>query len=774
MRKGNWLAAVLIYIVIVVYDILLVVGSPLIHIEVKADVSGYYKVSSVGDEGWGRTYMEPGDVVIAIDGTSPARNFTVQHYGRIERAESITKIGADGKEQLLTIQKLPLHVSLLSIKGPLSASVLFLFFVVIMGRYRRKDSSAFLLALFFLFTVLAYLGGYTTDRYEPFGRLFFYLSFLMVPILFIHFMNSYLRKFEERFISKPWLVLFYICIVFHIVMRSIRELIDVEFYSYGSTLLILFFAIPNILIVAKLIHKYRKHRFDHLHSLFKLTLIAHTLAFLPFVCLYSLPSLINYPIVSNDVAAAFLLTLPIIYIYMLTTRRMFDVDFILNRFIYHALLAIIPSALMATLGMWIANSGGPNGIDGIRMFLLFYFLLVITLFVKENMDRRVKKKLGSRLDIRGSFERFSHNVSRVMKRSDLEKALEQEINSSLPVLDMAFFDWDMHQTEVRIDQLSKTERTELASELRKKMNRIAPGYLLTMSRGICLVIGKRQDSLYILWIDDKANHTRFNPDERNWLSTLANYSAIVYENLYLIEGLIVDMETEIQKHSHAPSWVLRLIFNLSENERRRLASDLHDSALQDQIIWLRRLETAILDEEMSDGLRNELEQIKEGLLDVIHQIRETCNELRPPLLMEMGLTQALEQLFVEAQTRMDYVVDFSTESVDGLLDDEQTLAIYRITQELLRNAAKHSRAARVEIGIRLEEGVLHYTYRDNGIGMQESAAEDSFSHMGISGIKERVRSFEGSLDWYSEPGKGLFAVIRLPIRSHAVTRADEG
>ncbi|MGP3787957.1 sensor histidine kinase [Paenibacillus sp. 1A_MP2] len=773
MRKGNWLAAVLIYIVIVVYDILLVVGSPLIHIEVETDVTGYYKVSSVGDEGWGRAYMEPGDVVIAIDGASPARNFTVQHYGRIERAESITKIGADGKEQLLTIQKLPLHVSLLSIKGPLSASVLFLF---------RRRNGALPTERFIGISFGALLSVHSSSLsgwlyYRPirtFWTSFFYLSFLMVPILFIHFMNSYLRKFEERFISKPWLVLFYICIVFHIVMRSIRELIDVEFYSYGSTLLILFFAIPNILIVAKLIHKYRKHRLDHLHSLFKLTLIAHTLAFLPFVCLYSLPSLINYPIVSNDVAAAFLLTLPIIYIYMLTTRRMFDVDFILNRFIYHALLAIIPSALMATLGMWIANSGGPNGIDGIRMFLLFYFLLVITLFVKEYMDRRVKKKLGSRLDIRDSFERFSHNVSRVMKRSDLEKALEQEINSSLPVLDMAFFDWDMHQTEVRIDQLSKTERTELASELRKKMNRIAPGYLLTMSRGICLVIGKRQDSLYILWIDDKANHTRFNPDERNWLSTLANYSAIVYENLYLIEGLIVDMETEIQKHSHAPSWVLRLIFNLSENERRRLASDLHDSALQDQIIWLRRLETAILDEEMSDGLRNELEQIKEGLLDVIHQIRETCNELRPPLLMEMGLTQALEQLFVEAQTRMDYVVDFSTESVDGLLDDEQTLAIYRITQELLRNAAKHSRAARVEIGIRLEEGVLHYTYRDNGIGMQESAAEDSFSHMGISGIKERVRSFEGSLDWYSEPGKGLFAVIRLPIRSHAVTRADEG
>ncbi|WP_339848363.1 hypothetical protein MKY42_02645 [Paenibacillus sp. FSL W7-1088] len=129
MRKRNWLAAVLIYIVIVIYDIVLLVGTPLVHIEVEEeDVTGNYKVISVGDEGWGQAYMKPGDIVTAIDGASPVSNFTVQHYGKIERADSITRLGADGNEQLLTIQKLPLHVSLLSIIGPLSASILFLFF----------------------------------------------------------------------------------------------------------------------------------------------------------------------------------------------------------------------------------------------------------------------------------------------------------------------------------------------------------------------------------------------------------------------------------------------------------------------------------------------------------------------------------------------------------------------------------------------------------------------------------------------------------------------
>ncbi|GGN99964.1 sensor histidine kinase [Saccharibacillus kuerlensis] len=507
-------------------------------------------------------------------------------------------------------------------------------------------------------------------------------------------------------------------------------------------------------------------------SLFKLTLITHTLAFSPFIILYSLPRLVGFHLISVEAATAFLLVLPIAYMYMLMTRRIFDVNFVLSRLSYHASIAIVPSALMALLGIWIVRSEVSSGLGAARMFLIFYLVLVVLLFAKESLDRRLRRG-GSGMNIGGSFERFSHNIARVMKRADLERALEQEIQKSIRVPALQFLDWDASMDEVPIEVLNPQERREIAESLRRKEDLLVPGSLTILHRGACIVMGRKGDQAYLLWLDDKADHTRYNPDERNWLGTLANYSSIVSENLYLVEGLIGSLEAEMKKHGDTPGWVLRLVFNLSENERRRLASDLHDSALQDQIIWLRRLETAIVDYEMNAPLKGELEQIKEGLLDVIHQIRETCNELRPPLLMEMGLKQSLEQLFAEAQMRANYTVDFQAEGIDGVLDDEQTLAIYRITQELLRNAAKHANASRVEITLFADEESLRYHYRDNGVGMNEADAADSFSHMGMAGMKERVRSFDGIFEWHSEPGAGMETEITIPLRSRPDSLYEE-
>ncbi len=256
-------------------------------------------------------------------------------------------------------------------------------------------------------------------------------------------------------------------------------------------------------------------------------------------------------------------------------------------------------------------------------------------------------------------------------------------------------------------------------------------------------------------------------DEKNWLKTIAHYSGIVYENLYLIEGLIENLEMEMKSQREAPSWVLRLIFTLSENERRRLASDLHDAALQDQLIWYRKLESLMLDYPMEDGLLEQLDQIKEGLLDVIHQIRQTCNELRPPLLKEMGIVEALEQLIQQEQIRSNYAVTLRAEPTVIELNDVQILAVYRIVQELLRNADKHAGASQILIELEQRDSELYFYYKDDGRGLQLTELTDSFKHMGISGIKERVRSLDGDIVFHSEPGKGFEVQLTLPMNPHS-------
>ncbi|OWA35262.1 hypothetical protein B9G55_11415 [Saccharibacillus sp. O16] len=767
MKRWSWLIALFVYIIVVAQYLFVSVATPPVQVKVSPGEGESYIVDSVATGYWGEHRLNQGDVIVKVDGQPPQDHYTVRHYGWLERIHSVTVMNPDGGTQTMNVERLPLGEALRPLSAPLAAVVLFLIFAILLRSYSYRDPSSFWLALFFLFTGTAYLGGYTVGRLEPLGTILFDFVFLMVPIVFIHFMNRYLSRFGERLANRGWLIFFYGCVTFHTGVTMVRELVDRSLLSWESPLFTVFFALPNVFVVFKLIQKYRKHRRDDLNSLFKLTLIAHVLAFSPFIFLYSLPLLFGTPWIPVGAATAFLLTLPLIYIYMLLTRRIFDVSFVLSRFLYHAVVAIVPSALMALIGLWMSRQEGLGHIGLIRLFLVFYLILITLLFLKEHLDRRIRKSGKNRLSSLGSLERFSHHVARVMKREDLERVLEQEIESTIRVLAMAFADWDISMDEVPVEPLDSAERRQLAELLRARRERLLPGTLLTLPRGLALVIGKKDEQFYLMWLDDKANLTRYNPDERNWLGTLANYSAIVFENLYLIQGLIGNLEAEMKKQDGTPAWVLRLIFNLSENERRRLAADLHDSALQDQIIWLRRLEAVILDYELSDGLKTELNHIKEGLLDVIHQIRETCNELRPPLLMEMGLVEALEQLFAEAQMRTDYTVEFDVEGSCDVLDDEQTLAIYRITQELLRNASKHAEASRVKISLQVDKDTFRYRYRDNGIGMNVEDAADSFSHMGLAGIKERVASYEGTFVWNSRPGAGMEAEITLPLRGRS-------
>jgi len=171
------------------------------------------------------------------------------------------------------------------------------------------------------------------------------------------------------------------------------------------------------------------------------------------------------------------------------------------------------------------------------------------------------------------------------------------------------------------------------------------------------------------------------------------------------------------------------------------------------------------DGSLPPGIREQLETISQGLLDVVHQIRLTCNELRPPLLMEEGLVSALESLFDATQLRTNYRIAFEASRFDLALDDERILGLYRIVQELLANAAKHSSASEVRISLGSRDRRVRLEYEDNGIGMDPLGLDDSSpGGMGIYGMKERVRSMNGKIRFHASPGGGLAVAISVPAR----------
>ncbi|GAB2700789.1 PAS domain S-box protein [Paenibacillus thermoaerophilus] len=366
-------------------------------------------------------------------------------------------------------------------------------------------------------------------------------------------------------------------------------------------------------------------------------------------------------------------------------------------------------------------SGKLNGIHGI-----------VKDITKRKIEERELIKSEERYKaLQQSLNRFSNDLANVMKVSELENRLIEEVKAILQARSVSIEEVPRGQEPVR---MCPHDRWVKIGEKQQ------PVYLR---------IGMAQPMLKI---------------EEEWLETAVHYVTILYDNLHRIEDLMKRLEEHVTANE-TPKWMLRLLFKLSEKERASLSSDLHDSVLQDLIIWYRKLESLRSFKAFDKDTQQELSQIEEGLLDAIHQIRITCNELRPPFLLKMGLVESLKSLFSYARMFSNYEIDFSAGQLDGLLNEEQILGIYRIVQELLNNASKHSKASRVTMALTGHADTVCFSYSDNGIGMDLSAYGGSFQHMGIAGIEKRVLSLEGVMELKSAPGEGFHVKIDLPTNT---------
>ncbi|MCJ8009341.1 PAS domain-containing sensor histidine kinase [Lederbergia wuyishanensis] len=363
---------------------------------------------------------------------------------------------------------------------------------------------------------------------------------------------------------------------------------------------------------------------------------------------------------------------------------------------------------------------------------------------RKNMENELQRRKNRYEVLQKSLRDYSQNLSAVMKASDLEDRLLKEVRFILPMSDPEILILD---NEDNLDEMDFFIQQIVIG----KLERIKDQYFIK--------IGEKKNCSYILSLQASSIQDSM---ESTWLETLVYYTVMVFENLNVIENLMNQLETALQRNE-TPQWVLRLLFNLQEQQRLNLSSDLHDTVLQDQIDLYRRLEALVNQYEIDAEVKTNLKAIEQGLLDAIHQIRTTCNELRPPLLRELGLERALENLFDYTQVSSTFKINFQTENTTGLvLSEELTIGIYRIVQELLNNAAKHSNATTLNFCL-IKDGSLKIIYSDNGIGFNTNKLDPSFTNMGLTSMRQRVQSLSGCIEFQSKLNQGLKVLIEFPI-----------
>jgi signal transduction histidine kinase len=202
------------------------------------------------------------------------------------------------------------------------------------------------------------------------------------------------------------------------------------------------------------------------------------------------------------------------------------------------------------------------------------------------------------------------------------------------------------------------------------------------------------------------------------------------------------------------------VITTQEDERRRIARELHDSTSQNLtslIVGLRMMEAQCANCP-SPTKATDLRDVASKTLDEVHDL---SMRLRPRVLDDLGLAAALERLAHEWQARYKIPVDVVIQLNERLPGEIET-ALYRIVQETLTNIARHAQAKSASVLIEKRGDVVRAIVEDDGIGFDVNTNHGE-RHLGLLGMRERAELLGGALTIESTSGQGTSVFIEIPL-----------
>ena len=249
------------------------------------------------------------------------------------------------------------------------------------------------------------------------------------------------------------------------------------------------------------------------------------------------------------------------------------------------------------------------------------------------------------------------------------------------------------------------------------------------------------------------NKTRgFSDRDMAILTAIGRQAGIAIENSYLYENL---------------RFYARRIMQAQEDERKRIARELHDDTIQSLIALSRRLEvlTTSIGLLPTDAVQY-ISRLQGAVGDMIKRVRRFSQDLRPPILDDLGLLPTLEELTEELDRQDGLKAKFIVVGEERRLSSEIELTLFRIAQEALNNVRRHAQANSAVITVELSNSAVKMTIQDDGQGFEPPMSTEhpaTSGKLGLVGMQERARLLGGTLVVDSAPGKGTKVIIKVPI-----------
>jgi signal transduction histidine kinase len=213
------------------------------------------------------------------------------------------------------------------------------------------------------------------------------------------------------------------------------------------------------------------------------------------------------------------------------------------------------------------------------------------------------------------------------------------------------------------------------------------------------------------------------------------------------------------------------VISAGDQERAHIGRELHDSTAQ-SLSALEMLVTASLRESAPGALHERLDVMRELVVDTLSEVRTLSHNVHPRVLDDLGLPSALESLARRTREGTGIVVRVSTD-MRAEVSPPVASVLYRVAQEAIRNAVRHSDAREVTLSLYADQRQARLETRDDGKGFDVSAAESAAHGMGLFLMRERLALVDGRLDidGFANPGARLTATVPVPIAALAPSHA---
>ena len=250
----------------------------------------------------------------------------------------------------------------------------------------------------------------------------------------------------------------------------------------------------------------------------------------------------------------------------------------------------------------------------------------------------------------------------------------------------------------------------------------------------------------------------FSQRELALLSTVGSEVGVAIERSQLLD--------ELQDKERLRSDLIKKLLTAYEDERRRIARELHDETGQSLTALILNVEMLRNLVEQGRGASvDELDRLKALAEATLEEVRKMIYDLRPTILDDLGLAAALRWYVHHQVEPRGLVVGLKLELGDARLDPVLETAVFRIAQEALWNTVKHAAATRVDVALALSDGRLRLRVKDNGRGFQDKRRSGNplAGGAGLGGMEERATLLGGTVRITSAPATGTEVVAELPL-----------